>query len=143
MDHADAHLLLLGTSSMVSEAFTSQIGAAAASTYLTTPILATDLYPRSAQRVLDDYRRIFGGETGPYALYGYEAMSVALQSIREAGVRGNDRQTVVNEFFATKDRESVLGRYSVLADGETTLSRYGADRVQNGRAVFYRELNVP
>jgi hypothetical protein len=36
----------------------------------------------------------------------------------------------------------VLGRYSVEADGETTLLRYGADRVEVGRAVFYRELTV-
>jgi branched-chain amino acid transport system substrate-binding protein len=69
-------------------------------------------------------------------------MSVALASIREAGLRGNDRQTVVNEFFATKDRDSVLGRYSVEPNGETTLSRYGADRVEDGRPVFYRELTV-
>jgi branched-chain amino acid transport system substrate-binding protein len=69
-------------------------------------------------------------------------MSVALAAIREAGLRGNDRQTVVDRFFATKNRESVLGRYSVLASGETTLSRYGVDKVEDGRAVFYRELNI-
>jgi hypothetical protein len=28
------------------------------------------------------------------------------------------------------------------ADGETTLGRYGVDRVENGRAVFYRVLDV-
>ena len=49
---------------------------------------------------------------------------------------------MVNEFFATKNRDSVLGRYSVKPDGETTLSRYGADRVEDGRPVFYRELTV-
>ena len=90
----------------------------------------------------DGRRGRFGGDPNAYALYGYEAMSVALASIRNAGLHGNDRQTVVNEFFATKNRDSVLGLYSVQADGETTLSRYGADRVQDGRAVFYRELNA-
>jgi branched-chain amino acid transport system substrate-binding protein len=139
---ADPKLLLLGSSDMVNSSFTSEIGGAAASTYLTTPILPADRYPAPAAKVLAAYRRRFGGDPNAYALYGYEAMSVALQSIREAGLHGNDRQTVVNEFFATKDRDSVLGRYSVQADGETTLSRYGADRVQNGLAVFYRELNV-
>ena len=33
---------------------------------------------------------------------------------------GNDRQTVVNEFFATKNAVRCLGRYSVKANGETT-----------------------
>jgi branched-chain amino acid transport system substrate-binding protein len=139
---ADPKLLLLGSSDMINSVFTSEIGEAGASTYLTTPILPVDRYPPPAAQVLAEYRRRFGGEGNAYALYGYEAMSVALASVRNAGLRGNDRQTVVNEFFATKNRDSVLGRYSVEADGETTLSRYGADRVQDGVALFYRELNV-
>jgi branched-chain amino acid transport system substrate-binding protein len=139
---ADPHLLLLGSSGMVSEAFTSQIGPAASSTYLSTPILATSLYPRYAQRVLEDYGRTFGGERGPYVLYGYEAMSVVLSAIRAAGARGNDRQAVIDRFFATRDRASVLGRYSMQANGETTLSRYGVDRVRGGRAVFFRAIDL-
>lgn len=135
-------LLLLGSSDMVNPSFASAIGQAAASTYLTTPILPSRSYPRAAARVLEAYRERFGSGGGPYALYGYEAMSVALLAVREAGARGNDRQTVINRFFAIRDRESVLGRYSMQADGESTSSRYGVDRVENGRAVFYRALNV-
>jgi branched-chain amino acid transport system substrate-binding protein len=140
---ADPHLLLLGSSSMVSEAFTAKLGAAAASTYLTTPIFATSLYPPLAQRVLGDYRRAFAGEAGPYVLYGYEAMSVVLAAIRSAGAHGNDRQTVIDRFFATRDRDSVLGRYSMQDNGETTLARYGVDRVKGGRAVFFRAIEAP
>jgi branched-chain amino acid transport system substrate-binding protein len=139
---ADPKLLLLGSSDMVNSSFTSEIGEAAASTYLTTPILPVSQYPHAAAVVLGTYRRRFGSEGGAYALYGYEAMSVALLAIREAGLRGNDRQTVVNRFFATKNRESVLGRYSIEADGESTLSPYGVDKVQDGRAVFYKALSV-
>jgi branched-chain amino acid transport system substrate-binding protein len=135
-------LLLLGSSDMVNPSFASAIGQAAASTYLTTPILPSRSYPRAAARVLEAYRERFGSGGGPYALYGYEAMSVALLAVREAGARGNDRQTVINRFFAIRDRESVLGRYSMQADGESTSSRYGVDRVENGRAVFYRVLSV-
>jgi branched-chain amino acid transport system substrate-binding protein len=140
---ANPHLLLLGASTMVNAHFTSQIGPAAASTFLTTPMLASRLYPPSAARVLSDYRARFGGEPGPYVLYGYEAMSVVLRAIREAGSHGNDRQTVIDRFFAIRDRDSVLGRYSIKPDGETTLSRYGVDRVAGGSPVFYRALDVP
>ena len=139
---ADPHLLLLGSSTMASESFAAGIGGAGASTYLTTPVLATDLYPPSAARMLADYRRVFGGEAGPYALYGYEAMSVVLDAIRRAGPHGNERQTVIDRFFAVKNRDSVLGRYSMEADGETTLSPYGVDRIANGRPVFYRAIAV-
>jgi branched-chain amino acid transport system substrate-binding protein len=143
LHNADPKLLLLGSSDMVNSAFTSEIGVGAAeSTYLTTPILPASLYPLPAAQVLARYRQRFGGEGGVYALYGYEAMSVVLLAIREAGPRGNNRQAVVDQFFAIKNRDSVLGRYSVKADGETSLSRYGVDRVKNGLAVFYRELKV-
>jgi branched-chain amino acid transport system substrate-binding protein len=140
---ADPHLLLLGSSTMAGESFTSRIGAAAANTYVTTPILPTSLYPPSAQRVLHDYRDEFGVAAESYALYGYEAMSVVLDSIRRAGAKGNDRQAVIDQFFAIRNRDSVLGRYSIEADGETTLSPYGVDRVVNGRTVFYRAIPVP
>jgi branched-chain amino acid transport system substrate-binding protein len=139
---ADPRLLLLGPSTMVDEGFSSGIGAAGASTYLTTPILAAGLYPRSAERVLGDYRRRFGGEAGPYVLYGYEAMSVVLEAIRSAGSHGDERQAVIERFFATRNRDSVLGRYSVEPDGETTLARYGVDRIVNGRPVFLQAIDA-
>jgi branched-chain amino acid transport system substrate-binding protein len=142
LHRAEPKLLLLGTSALEEPAFTGAIGAGGSQTYLTTPILPLADYPPPAARVLADYRRRFGGRPGPYALYGYEAMSVVLDAIRRAADRGNDRQTVIDRFFQTKDRHSVLGAYSVLASGETTLSRYGVDRVSDGRAVFYRAFDV-
>jgi branched-chain amino acid transport system substrate-binding protein len=73
-------------------------------------------------------------------LYGYEAMGVVLAAIRRAGSRGNARQAVIDQFFATSNRDSVLGRYSMQPDGETTLARYGVDRIRGGRAVFDRVI---
>jgi branched-chain amino acid transport system substrate-binding protein len=143
LHRAQAHLLLLGSSAIAEDSFTSQIGAAGSSTYLTTPALEPSLYPPAAQRVLSDYRRQFGSEGGPYALYGYETMSVVLEAIRTAAARGNDRQVVIERFFATRNRDSVLGRYSIQANGETTLSRYGVERVLSGRPAFYRAIEVP
>jgi branched-chain amino acid transport system substrate-binding protein len=142
LHEADPALLLYGSSSLVAEAFTSAIGAAASQTYLTTPTLALSDYPPSAQRVLAQYRKQFGGEPGAWALYGYEAMSVVLDAIRRAGVHGNDRQSVIDAFFASGERDSVLGRYAIEADGEPTFTRYGVDRVVGGQARFYRALDV-
>lgn len=142
LHRADPKLLLLGSTSLDTPAFTGAIGSAASQTYLTTPILPLAEYPPQAARVLADYRRHFGGRPGPYALYGYEAMSVVLDAIRRAGDRGNDRQVVIDRFFKTAGRRSVLGTYSVLPSGDTTLSRYGVERVSGGRAVFYRAFDV-
>ena len=79
---------------MASEAFTSQIGAAAASTYLTTPLLAAAPLPAvGAARARRLPQARSAAKPGPYALYGYEAMSVVLEAIRRAGSHGNDRRT--------------------------------------------------
>ena len=142
LHQANPRLLLLGPSTMVSDSFAAAIGPAAASTYLTTPVLAAHLYPPSAQRVLSDYRRTFAAQAETYALYGYEAMRAVLAAIRGAGSRGNDRQAVISSFFAASHPDSVLGPYAIEADGEPTLSRYGVDRIVNGRVVFYRALSI-
>jgi branched-chain amino acid transport system substrate-binding protein len=139
---ANPDLLLLTSGASASESFPSQLGAAAANTYLSTPALPPALYPPSARGVLRHYRNVFGREGGPSALYGYEAMTLVLDAIRSAGARGNDRQTVIDRVFATRERNSVIGRYSVQADGETTLSLYGFDRVLGGRTAFYRAIDV-
>jgi branched-chain amino acid transport system substrate-binding protein len=140
---ADPHLRLLGPSSLAEPSFAAQIGAAAAHTYLTTPLQPLALYPPPAQRVLIEYRRRFHRTPGPYALYGYEAMSSVLLAIHRAGRHGNDRETVIHKFFGIKDRDSVLGGYSVLPNGDTTFSRYAVDRVRGGRLVFYRAFQLP
>jgi branched-chain amino acid transport system substrate-binding protein len=142
LHRSDPKLLLLGTSALDDPSFAAAVGAAGSQTYLTTPILALADYPPPSSRVLADYRRHFGGRPGPYALYGYEAMSVVLEAIRRAGERGNDRQAVIDRFFQTTDRHSVLGTYSVLASGETTLPRYGVDRFSGARPAFYRAFDV-
>jgi branched-chain amino acid transport system substrate-binding protein len=134
---ADRSVALLGTSALANEAFATQLGAVAGA-YVSSPVLTTAQYPPAGARVLAAYRTTFGGHPGPWALYGYEAMSLVLDSIRAAGRHGNDRRAVIAELLATRDRDSVLGRYSIEADGETTLTRFGVDRVAHGRLQFWR-----
>jgi branched-chain amino acid transport system substrate-binding protein len=142
LHRAKPSLLLLGSNALATEAFTAAIGPAGGRTYLTSPELAVQDYPQPAARVLRLYQRRFGAESGPNALYGYEAMSVVLDAIRRAGAHGNNRQVVIDRFFATRDRDSVLGRYSIRPNGETTLSGYAVYRVQGGRPVLYRSFDV-
>jgi branched-chain amino acid transport system substrate-binding protein len=136
------HLSLLASATMLNSVFTAHLGAAEGATFVGSPVLATGLYPASAQRVLGEYQRRFATAGEPYALYGYEAMSVVLAAIRAAGGSGDDRQAVIDKFFATHDRHSVLGVYSILSSGETTLSSYAIDRVEHGAPVFWRAFNT-
>lgn len=132
---------LLGSSSLSSPAFYSQLGGAAGVTLLGTPLLPVRAYGRDAARVLRRAGR--GGRPAHSAsvLYGYEAMSVVLAAIRAAGARGDDRRAVVERFFVTRRRRSALGAYSIRRDGESTLSSYGVERLSARGPRFWRAFS--
>lgn len=105
-------------------------------TRVTVATLDPASYPPSGQAVI----AALGGSPDPYALYGYEAMSVLLDAI----ARGDGtRDGTVEALFATRDRDSVLGRYSIDRYGDTTLTQYGGYRItRGGRLVFDRVLDA-
>ena len=45
----------------------------------------------------------------PYGVYGYETMALALDALKRAGAKANDRNEVIKLLFQTKNRASVLG----------------------------------
>ena len=96
------------------------------------------LYPPAAQKFFKTFEQKYGKPPEPYAIYGYEAMKVALLAIQNAGDKGNDRQAVIDAFYKIKDRDSVLGKYSIDENGDTTLSDYGA-RPRQGRRARVRQ----
>ncbi len=80
----------------------------------------------------------------PYAIYGYEAMKLGLDTISSLGADGNDKQKVLDALFATKDRHSVLGTYGFDSNGDTTLTSYGLYKVgSDGNPVFFKTLTPP
>jgi branched-chain amino acid transport system substrate-binding protein len=76
----------------------------------------------------------------PYAIYGYEAMSLALDAIKRAG--STDRQDIVNALFDTKNRHSVIGTYSIDKNGDTTLTDYGLFAIRDGAPIFQRAITT-
>lgn len=141
--HAAApHLSLLASATMNNSVFTAHLQSAESATFVGSSLLPVQLYPLSARRVLSEYARHFAAASEPYALYGYEAMSVVLAAIRAAGNSGDDRQAVIDKFFATHDRHSVLGVYSIQPSGETTLSSYAINRIVHGAPVFWHAFDT-
>jgi branched-chain amino acid transport system substrate-binding protein len=134
---------LFGPDGVAESPFTSKISTAVQKmTYVTNPTLDPKLYPASAQQFFDKYQSKYGKDPEPYAIYGYEAMKVALLAIQNAGDKGNDRQAVIDAFYKIKDRDSVLGKYSIDENGDTTLSDYGANVVEDGKLVFNKVLKA-
>ncbi len=136
-------LKLFGPDGVAESAFSEKIGSAVEKqAYITNPTLDPKLYPPAAQEFFTTFEEKFGKAAEPYAIYGYEAMKLALLAIQNAGDKGNDRQAVIDAFFQIKDRDSVLGKYSIDENGDTTLTDYGANRIKDGALTFDKVIKA-
>jgi branched-chain amino acid transport system substrate-binding protein len=74
----------------------------------------------------------FHRDPGPSAAYGYEAMELALQGIREAGTDASSFRDEVRKAVIGAHRDgTVLGSYSITSEGDTTecmIQRYRIER---------------
>ncbi len=81
-----------------------------------------------------EFIKAFSAEYGtdkpdPYAIYGYEAMQLVIDTLKAGGQAATTREGFVAQLFKTKDRDSVLGTYSIDANGDTSLTDYGLYKV--------------
>ena len=98
-------------------------------------------YP-GGTKFLAAYKAKYGdANPDPYAIYGYEAMKLGLDTIAGLGDQGSDKAAVLNALFNIKDRKSVLGTYGFDANGDTTLKSYGLYKVgSDGNPEFDKTL---
>jgi branched-chain amino acid transport system substrate-binding protein len=111
---------------------------------LTVAALQPSSYPATSRVFFADYSQLYGTPQ-PYAIYGYETMSLMLDAISRATHGGKiaaQRSKVVAAIFKTRNRHSVLGTYSINGNGDTTLTRYGVYRVVDGRLEFARAIDA-
>jgi branched-chain amino acid transport system substrate-binding protein len=109
----------------------------AAKVKVTVATLSPDQYPPEGQRFFDEYMETYDvTSVDPYAIYGYEAMKLVLDTCEQLGPDCTDRQALIDALFETKGRESVLGTYDIDENGDTTITDYGVYRVENGELVF-------
>jgi branched-chain amino acid transport system substrate-binding protein len=79
----------------------------------------------------------------PYAIYGYEAMKLVIDTIKAGGPEKANRAGVLAGLLATKDRDSALGTYSFDENGDTTLADYGLYEVgADGNPKFQKTLKA-
>jgi branched-chain amino acid transport system substrate-binding protein len=107
----------------------------------TVATLDLPAYP-GGKDFLAAYKAKYGGaQPDPYAIYGYEAMKLGLDTIAGLGAQGNSKSAVLHALFAITARNSVLGTYGFDKNGDTTLKSYGLYKVgPNGDPVFYKTL---
>jgi len=103
----------------------------AARTKVTVATLSPDQYPPEGKAFFDEFSKKYGEKNPqPYAIYGYEAMNLALDAIKRSG--DGSKEKVLEAIFNTKDRKSVLGTYSIDENGDTTLTDYGLYKIKGG-----------
>jgi branched-chain amino acid transport system substrate-binding protein len=113
----------------------------AAKVTLTVATLSPDEYPEEGQEFFDAFREAHNEPNpNPYAIYGYEAMRLALDAIERSGT--GEHEDILAALFETTDRESVLGTYSIDENGDTTLSDYGVYAVKGGELEFDRTIQA-
>ena len=89
---------------------------------------------------VERYQRKHGELPEAYAVYGYEAACVALQAIRDAGVK--DRRAITDAALALKDFDGALGDWGFDEHGDTTMKTLTVSVVKGGRFEFEEILDA-
>ncbi len=97
-----------------------------------------------AEKFFADYKAKYGvDQPDPYAIYGYEAMSLALDTLKATGDNANDKEAVRKQLLEnTKGRDSVLGKYDIDENGDTTLTDYGLYTIKDGKLIFSKVIKA-
>jgi branched-chain amino acid transport system substrate-binding protein len=105
--------------------------------YCTVATLDLAAYP-GGKDFLAAYKTAYNvASPDPYAIYGYEAMKLGLDTIARLGAQGNSKPAILAALFATTSRQSVLGTYGFDKNGDTTLKSYGLYKVgPDGNLAF-------
>jgi branched-chain amino acid transport system substrate-binding protein len=114
-----------------------------AKTKVTVATLAPDEYPPSGKKFFSEFEKKYNEPNpDPYAIYGYEAMDLILDTCQKLGSDCSDRQAMIDALFQTKGRKSVLGSYDIDENGDTTLTDYGVYTIKNGELEFDKTIQA-
>ena len=132
-------IAFLGPDGILTQSFIDAAGADVAEGALGTVagLDPKDLGPKG-QKFYTDFKAKYNRDPDPYAIYGYEAMAVALNAIETAGTK--DRAAILEAIKATKDYEGALGTWSFDENGDTTLSDIRGFKSEGGKFVFQKYI---
>jgi branched-chain amino acid transport system substrate-binding protein len=122
------HAQIFAPGAMATPDVAQGAGAAADRLHITSPALPMRYYGAAARSFARAYRLQYGIEPGPWAIYGYEAMSSTIAAIRRAGSHAQRRQAVIDAFFRHRDATA------------TSAGAFAGYKIEDGRLVFDRML---
>lgn len=87
------------------------------------------------------YTSAYHAPPDPLAVYGYEAMKLAIDTISGLGNRGDDKSAVRSALFALRHRVSAIGAFGFEPNGSSTAGSYGLyDVGTDGAPAFLQSL---
>jgi branched-chain amino acid transport system substrate-binding protein len=105
--------------------------------------LSPDEYPPAGKKFFSDFEAKYNEPNpDPYSIYGYEAMSLVLDTCKELGGDCSDKQAMIDALFQTKARKSVLGTYDIDENGDTTITDYGIYAIKGGELEFDKTIQA-
>jgi len=114
-----------------------------AKTKVTVATLSPDEYPPEGKKFFSDFKKKYNEPNpDPYAIYGYEAMKLVLDTCKKLGSDCSDKQAMIDALFQTKGRKSVLGTYDIDENGDTTLTDYGVYTIKDGELTFDKTIQA-
>lgn len=131
----------IGADGIYTDGISEVAGAAAEGVFATTPGLALADLGEAGKKFYADYAKKFGATNEPYAIMGYEAMSVALKAIEDVCADGKDptnRAHIRDAVFAIREFNGALGIWSFDENGNITIPYFLVGQVQNGKFVQFK-----
>ena len=103
------NIKLMGVNSIFNQGFIDATGPAAEGTYIVSPSVPYSKLSGAGAQWYANYRAHFDSEPSGYAIYGYEAMRVALNAIQRTGKK--DRAAIRDAILSTRNFVGPLRRY--------------------------------
>ncbi len=132
---------MMGPDGIFEEGWLDAAGDAAENSYVTFGGLPPNRLTGKGADWYNKYKSRYNSEPEAYAAYGFEAMTVAIDAIRRAGVKNRDaiREALLN----TRNWDGVLGQWSFDQNGDTSLTAMSINQVKNGQFQFVKTVEAP
>ncbi len=93
--------------------------------------------PAAGRTFVSDFKRSYGHDPAPQAIFGYEAMAAVLAVLDKAGSSANNRAGVVKAFRNLANRASAIGTYSIRA-GDPSVAPFILGRFRSGKLMPFK-----
>ncbi len=130
----------LGPDGILDSGFIEAGGEATEGTYGTVATTPIEKLKGPGAEFVEAYQEAYGAKPEAYAIFGYDAMGVALAAIDKAGSK--DPKDVLAALKNLGEYSGALGTFSFDKDGDTTLRQMNAYQVKNGEWTWVKELTV-